>query len=240
MLIWPLIRIAIILPLLLLFIKDRAKENFLRILSFALCYCIYEIALTMQYHVGCFNIIGGNWNWDGKLYGIVCGIAAYFIFRKQFKENNFFTLRQKKDGLRAGITVGVIIIAAQTAIGVLGNIINGSSGLNTERLLFQISMPGIDEEIMFRGVLLGLLCSSLRSGKSASGNPANWIIAILFGLVHALNYVNGSISFNTATFIWTGAIGYGLGYITLRTRSILIPILAHNLCNFFNNLASMI
>lgn len=170
MLIWPLIRIAIILPLLLLFIKDRAKENFLRILSFALCYCIYEIALTMQYHVGCFNIIGGNWNWDGKLYGIVCGIAAYFIFRKQFKENNFFTLRQKKDGLRAGITVGVIIIAAQTAIGVLGNIINGSSGLNTERLLFQISMPGIDEEIMFRGVLLGLLCSSLRSGKSASGN----------------------------------------------------------------------
>lgn len=240
MLIWPLIRIAIILPLLLLLMKDRTKENFLRILSFALCYCIYEIALTIQYHVGFFNIIGGNWNWDGKLYGIVCGVAAYFICRKQFKENNFFTLKQNKDGLRSGITVAVIIIAAQTAVGVLGNIVNGSSGLNPERLLFQISMPGIDEEIMFRGVLLGLLCSLLRSGKSASRNPSNWIIAILFGLVHALNYIDGSISFNTATFIWTAAIGYGLGYITLRTRSILIPILTHNLCNFFNNLASMV
>ena len=231
----PLLNIAVILPLLLLFMKERTWENYFRIFSVILCYFICNLALTVQFHVDFLNIIGGNWNWDGKTYGIIWGIAAYFIFRNQFSENNFFTFRQNKEGLKSAIWAAVLVIGIPTLLGTLN-----TKEFNLETLLFQITMPGFDEEIMFRGVLLGLMCSCLRNDGPTWRNPANLITSILFGLVHALNVDGGSVSFSVSSFIWTGMIGYGLGYMTLKTRSILLAIVAHNLCNFLQNLVAMI
>ena len=229
------LHIVIILPLLLFFMKEHTRENYLRVLSIVVCYLTYYFALTLQYHFECFNIINGSWNWDGKIYGIVCGIVMYFIFRRQFSENDFFTLKQNKEGLKLALKVVVAIIA----ISILGGIANDKD-FNIETLLFQISMPGIDEEIMYRGVLLGLMCSALRVGGAAWRTPAIMINAILFGLVHSLSFSDGALQFNSVNFIWTYLLGYGFGYITIKTQSILLPMLTHNLYNFVLNLLSMI
>lgn len=231
----PILHLVVIVPLLLIFMKERTKKNYLRVLSIVVCYLIYYFALTLQYHFDCFNIISGNWNWDGKIYGIACGIAMYFIFRRQFSENNFFTLKQNKEGLKSALKVAVAILA----IAILGGVVNEKE-FNVETLLFQISMPGIDEEIMYRGVLLGLMCSALRTGGAAWRNPAIIINAVLFGLVHSLSLGDGALQFNSVNFMWTGLLGYGFGYITIKTRSILIPMLTHNLYNFTLNLLSMV
>lgn len=231
----PILHLVVILPLLLIFMKERTKENYLRVLSIVGCYFIYYFALTLQYHFDCFNIIDGSWNWDGKIYGIVCGIAIYFIFRRQLSNNNFFTLKQDKVGLKSALKVAIAILS----IAILGGVVNDRE-FNIETLLFQISMPGIDEEIMYRGVLLGLMCSALRAGGAAWRNPAIIINAVLFGLVHSLSLGDGALQFNSVNFIWTGLLGYGFGYITIKTRSILIPMLTHNLYNFTLNLLAMI
>ena len=231
----PILHLVVILPLLLIFMKERTKENYLRVLSIVGCYFIYYFALTLQYHFDCFNIIDGSWNWDGKIYGIVCGIAIYFIFRRQFNENNFFTLKQDKVGLKSALKFAIAILS----IAILGGVVNDRE-FNIETLLFQISMPGIDEEIMYRGVLLGLMCSALRAGGAAWRNPAIIINAVLFGLVHSLSLGDGALQFNSVNFMWTGLLGYGFGYITIKTRSILIPMLTHNLYNFTLNLLAMI
>ena len=117
-------------------------------MAIVFCYFVSVIALILPNFPN-FNFINGNWNWDGKIYSIVCGIAMYFIFRKQFSENNFFTLKQNKEGLKAAIWTAIAIISLQTLGGALR-----SKDFNIETLLFQLSMPGIDEEIMFRGILL--------------------------------------------------------------------------------------
>lgn len=235
MVITPLLHIAIILPLLLIFMRERTRENYLRVLGIVVCYFIYNAVLTIQFQFDCLNIIKGGWNWDGKIYGVICGVAAYFIFRRQFSENDFFTLKQNKEGLKSALKVVVAIIS----ISVLGGIVNDKD-FNLETLLFQVSMPGIDEEIMYRGVLLGLMCSVLRTGGKAWSNPAIVINGVLFGLVHALSFRDGAMQFYTMNFVWTGLLGYGFGYITIKTRSILIPMLTHNLYNFLLNLLSMI
>lgn len=230
-----LLHIVIILPLLLIFMKERTKENYLRVLSIVGCYLVYYFALTLQYHFECFNIINGRWNWDGKIYGVICGVVAYFVFRRQFADNNFFTLKQNKEGLKSALKVVIAILS----IAILGGVVNDGE-FNFETLLFQISMPGIDEEIMYRGVLLGLMCSALRAGGAAWRNPAIIINAVLFGLVHSLSLGDGALQFNSVNFMWTGLLGYGFGYITIKTRSILIPMLTHNLYNFTLNLLAMI
>lgn len=231
----PILHLVVILPLLLIFMNERTTKNYLRVLSIVGCYFIYYFALTLQYHFDCFNIIDGSWNWDGKIYGIVCGIAIYFIFRRQLSNNNFFTLKQDKAGLKSALKVAIAILT----IAILGGVVNDRE-FNIETLLFQISMPGIDEEIMYRGVLLGLMCSALRAGGAAWRNPAIMINAVLFGLVHSLSLGDGALQFNSVNFMWTGLLGYGFGYITIKTRSILIPMLTHNLYNFTLNLLAMI
>lgn len=235
MVITPLLHIAIILPLLLIFMKERSRENYLRVLSVVVCYFIYNAALTMQFQFDGLNIIHGNWNWDGKIYGIVCGIVMYFLLRRQFADNNFFTLKQNKDGLKSALKVAIAIMC----VSLLGGIVNDKE-FNLETLFFQISMPGLDEEMMYRGVMLGLMCSALRTGNAAWRNPAIIINAILFGLVHALSFSDGALQVNAMNFVWTGIIGYSFGYITIKTRSILIPMLTHNLYNFTLNLLAMI
>ena len=235
MVITPLLHIAIILPLLLIFMKERTRENYLRVLGIVVCYFIYNAVLTIQFQFDCLNIIKGGWNWDGKIYGVICGVAAYFIFRRQFADNNFFTLLQDKAGLKSALKVVITIMC----VSLLGGIVNDKE-FNLETLLFQFSMPGIDEEIMYRGVLLGLMCSALRTGSAVWRTPAIVINAILFGLVHALSFRDGAMQFYTMNFVWTGLLGYGFGYITIKTRSIVIPMLTHNLYNFTLNLLAMI
>ena len=124
------------------------------------------------------------------------GIAIYFIFRQQFNDNDFFTLKQNKEGLKAALKVACALISIFSLSGILG-----VKEFNLETLLFQITMPGIDEEIMFRGILLGLMCSVLRNTNKAYSNPAIIINGILFGLAHSLIFQNGKVTFNTGAFI---------------------------------------
>jgi len=117
----------------------------------------------------------------------------------------------------------------------------GKSEYNFETLAFQISIPGIDEEIFFRGLLLGLLSSALKDKISFLGNPSILLTAILFGFMHALKIdKNNSLSFESIYFFQTGIAGYVWGWVTIKSRSILLAILSHNLSNFFGTLLTMI
>ena len=117
----------------------------------------------------------------------------------------------------------------------------GKSDFDTETLAFQLTVPGIDEEIMFRGILLGLLATSLQDKILFLGNPSILITAILFGFMHALTLnENFTIDFEPIYFLQTFLAGYIWGWITIKSRSILLAILSHNLSNFFGTLSTMI
>ena len=65
LLIGALLNIAIILPFLPLFMKERTRANYLRVLCIILSYFVSNLALILPNFTG-FNFIGGSWNWDGK------------------------------------------------------------------------------------------------------------------------------------------------------------------------------
>jgi uncharacterized protein len=233
----PILQIVVIAPFALFFLNQRNKENYLRVLLFALIYIFYQIALSLPLLVKSLNFIDSNWNWDGKIFGILFGIICYFVFRKYFSENDFFTLRQEKDGFKKSSFAAIFIVVLAIVLAA----ISGSDKFNLETLAFQLMMPGIDEEIMFRGILLGLLMSALKSKTSFLGNPSVLLTAILFGLMHALTIdKNNSVGFEPIYFVQTFIGGYAWGWITMKTRSILLAILSHNFSNFFAALATMI
>ncbi len=76
--------------------------------------------------------------------------------------------------------------------------------------LLQLTLPGIDEEIMFRRILLGLLMSSSENKIiKFIGSPAVLITSILFGLIHVFTLSKDySINFNLIYFLQTAFTGY--------------------------------
>jgi hypothetical protein len=68
---------------------EKNKMNILRIIIFSFCFILNNIAIRMAL----FDT--GNWNWTGKLFGIISGFLCFFAFKKYFMENNFFTIKQE-------------------------------------------------------------------------------------------------------------------------------------------------
>ena len=232
-----ILQVIIIVPLAILLADKRTKENYLQILFFALIYIFYQLTLALPKLSEPFNFIGGNWNWDGKLFGIIFGVICYFIFRKYFKENNFFTFKQDEKGFKPALIATIISVLLVTTIAYL----TGQDKFSGETLAFQLTMPAIDEEIMFRGILLGLLLTALREKVSFLGNPAVLLTAVLFGFIHALTLEKDfSINFEPIYFLHTGIGGFVFAWITLKSRSILLAVLAHGLANFLAALVTMI
>lgn len=230
--------LIVLFPFMILLMKERTKEHFIRIGVFCLVFVVYSCAIMLGRVYDAFHIINGNWNWSGKIYGVLCGILCYYVFRKYFKERDFFTLKQA-EGSKQPVWIATIGI---TVLAVLAWLFAGSGGeWNIETLAFQLTLPGLDEEIMFRGVLMGLLLSSLKIKIKYIGNPSNLLIAVLFGFVHAFTLSKEyEISFNTIYFIQTAFAGYVYGWIAIKSRSIAFPILAHNASNFLGTLVMMV
>ena len=217
-------------------VGKKTTENYLRIALFLLIYVFYQIVLILPKMSQTLNFIDSRWNWEGKLLGILFGIVCYFVFRKYFAENDFFTLRQDRENFKKVLTVSAFAVLLVALIAYF----TGKSEFNAETLAFQLTMPAIDEEIMFRGILLGLLMTALSEKIPFLKNPAVILTAILFGLTHALTFDKDfSINFEPIYFIHTGIGGLIFGWITWKTRSILLAVIVHGVANFLAALATM-
>lgn len=232
-----LLQVIVVIPFCLIFLKERTKDNLVKTALFSSIYVVYQIVLVLPRLIPELNIVESRWNWEGKLLGIVFGIICYFSFRKHFAENDYVSLRQFPGSFRKSLVAALVIVVMAIVLAYA----TGTSEFNFETLAFQATMPGFDEELMFRAVLLGLLMSSLRERISFLGNPSILLTAILFGVMHALTLSKDmSVNFEPLYFIQTGIGGYVWAWIAVKSRSILLPVLSHNFANFFAALATML
>ena len=89
--------------------------------------------------------------------------------------------------------------------------------------------------MFFRGVWLAALGLALRaSAKNILGAPINMAgvtVVFVYALMHGFNYIDGSLIFSPKGIALVGV--YGVFYLWLRERtaSLVMPIVAHSLCN---------
>ena len=104
---------------------------------------------------------------------------------------------------------------------------------NIETILFQLTLPGIDEEIAYRGIMLGLLVSVLKPFRETIFHPAILVTAILFGLGHGLFITKSfELSFDIFSFLSSCILGIIWGWLTIKSGSIFLSLTSHNLGNF--------
>ena len=81
-------------------------------------------------------------------------------------------------------------------------------------------LPGLSEELLFRGVMLPALGLNL---------TAVIISSLLFGVLH----LSGAGQWPYV--VWATIVGFALGYCTLITGNLLVPIVAHIITNLVSS-----
>ena len=110
-------------------------------------------------------------------------------------------------------------------------------------MLFQLTIPGVDEELFYRGICLTLL--NLAFIKRIRIFGVNFgigiiLVTIQFALGHSLFFdIKNGFYFSLFNFSYTAVIGLLYGVLAESTKSLLLPIVTHNSYNVIVTLISI-
>jgi uncharacterized protein len=237
-LIESVVPILITMPFILIFIEN--KSGFKTLGFFVIIFIAHEVLVRLPMHYTQLKIVNGQWNWTGKLFGIIFSILVYIGIRKRISPYGFLKIKQRQQYFHKTIIATVLVTCTA-----FFSYFDRSMTIDTETLLYQLTMPGLDEEIMFRGILLGLLLTclkdSIKVGQYNFGSPSVLIIGLIFGILHGLSFTNNfGFRFDYLYFLSTFLSGYIWGWTTLKSESILQSLVSHNVLNFVEHLIRMI
>lgn len=172
------------------------------------------------------DLVGEEWNWTGKLLSLALSAAVIAALRLR-PDAVGLTLEQRHT--RIGVVATLLFIVWGTCLGLLFK-----PGVpSTETLLFQATMPGLSEEIVYRGIAPAILLGLFHRKEPVDGIPWAVILAtaVAFGAWHGVRYSDGALGFDvlSALFPFLGSIPGG--WLRFRTGSLVFPILGHAVAN---------
>lgn len=200
--------------------------------KFLILFCL--LFLLDAVIVGSLNISvvhDQKWNWIGKAGSLLWTVIFIFTTKLLTREEVGWTLSIINQ--KSVLIIIAIILFFRLAIRLFFQ--GFTYGYNIETFIYQATLPGIAEEIVFRGILLALLNQVFLKKwiilRTSFGNGLV-VTSILFGLVHGLSLNRSWIpDFNSQRFVMTGALGFAFGLVKEKSKSLLPGILFHNLWN---------
>jgi hypothetical protein len=229
---------TLIVGLVVLTLLARGRVHFGRLALAVIATAIMTFALSVHFPrwenavLAQFGVAHGQWNWDGKIVSILATLVLIAVIpRVSFKDCGFRW--SQNGGIVAGLLGGALICAFVWGSNYFVGAPNHATG---ETLWYEATLPGLQEEPSFRGLMLLLLNQAFKDKPiTLLGAPIGWgavASSVYFGMGHGLGWDNGRIVFDALTILLTGAIGFVLLWIRERTGSLILPILAHNASNF--------
>lgn len=171
----------------------------------------------------------GDWNWQGKALALVATLAVASLPAFGWRLSGL-TLRQASGGLKQALPIALAYLGFFTALALMFP----SEPASGETVAFQLTMPGLEEEPFYRGVLLLALGRAFPARRKWLGVDWSWgalLSCALFGMAHAFGYSGGAFRFDPMTMALTALPSLIAVWLTLRTRSVLLPVVLHNFGN---------
>jgi membrane protease YdiL (CAAX protease family) len=195
-------------------------------LLFAAYLALDDLATGLPHLMPGFDFLPGEWNWSGKVLSLVFSAVVIVALR----------LSPDAVGLRlrqAHPRIGWIAVGLFVAWGACLGLLFEPGAPDAETLAFQATMPGLAEEIAYRGIAPALLLSLWPRKPHVDGIPWAVIVAtsVLFGLWHALSYADGRFGFDLMSGLFPFLGSLPGGWLRFRTKSLVVPIAGHALAN---------
>jgi len=208
-------------------------------LGFGFLFAVYialdDLATGLPSAFPALRLVEGEWNWSGKIYSLLLSVTVILALRIK-PETAGITFRQKN--LKASLIALGLFIIWGLSLGLLF----GPQPPSLETVAFQASMPGLAEEIVYRGIAPAILLGLIWGKEQPEGIPWTVVLitAIMFGVWHGLGYSNAGFSFDamSALFPFIGSIAGG--WLRFNSGSLLFPILVHGVANIAFHLSPFI
>ena len=241
--------IAVIIFLILLMGGQRKIiHQYKYVVLFFLFYFIDNLAIALANHYPNLQITPNHlwegfllWGWSGKIYSIISILFLLYAIRSVLPfEKIGLTIRQHQGSIVPSIVVILLIALGSSAIGFLSPKGRFDPGL----LLYLAILPGLNEELVYRGVLPACLDKLFHRKWDIASAKIGWsaiITTIMFGLLHGL-WLNDRFELHIEIAWIRNAMfsGFIFAWLRERTGSLTMPILAHGAWDFFLFLSRMI
>lgn len=173
---------------------------------------------------------GLYWPWQGKILEILWPFLFILVYHRLSFSEIGITLKLNSGSLRGIVLMALLLVLLPTVIGIP---FGGRLPANIETLLFEMTMPGIGEELVFRGVFQSLLNRAFGKPRTIWNAQVGWgliLTALLFGAMHLVSIgKTGVIHFHIGHMLSALGIGLALGWIRERGGSLLPCVVLHNL-----------
>ena len=178
------------------------------------------------------NTLYYNWGYKGLSLVLNLIIAIILIASREFRSRELGLSFLQAPG--TGRVLLTVVLPFLVLLVVLPAMYQGAMDHTLEALLFQATMPGLTEELTFRGIYLALFDRMFAARFRVFGAELGYgaiATSLAFGLVHAVpsdwyfGHVNYILGIKTALF------GLFMVWVRCRSRSLVLPVMLHNLCN---------
>lgn len=174
----------------------------------------------------------GTLNWTGK--SLATGysmLAVWQLLRASPEIAGLFAL--PRAGLRR---ISLIALGMYALLGLALAFADSGSGDPREAALFQLTMPSISEELLFRVIILTLFAGAVVGGSAARlperFGRAALASSLMFGLIHGLLFSPSTgLLFQPLPIAATALIGASFAWLTIRSGSIWPAVIAHSIIN---------
>jgi hypothetical protein len=234
----PLIWLLLILPLFILAFVNTKKVD----LKFLLFFMLYFLADCYLQHFSqkyfSLETFGLKFTWIGKFLSLILGLVIVFSVNKQSREEIGFT---NKSNSGRNLKFGVLIFFGFLLFDLVFKMALFPKGgtFDLETFAFQATMPGLTEEILFRGIGLWLLDKAFLPKWDFKGIKFGWgfiIVTVLFGVAHgAVLTADHQFKFDIIVIVYLTLISsLSLGILRKFSGNIIYPMLGHNTINIMN------
>lgn len=205
------------------------------LVSSALLFAVYlsfdDLVTGLPNLLPILDFIPGRWNWSGKVLSLF--FAAMVMFLLRLSPDAVGLRRVEHPGI-AWIAMGFFVLWGAC----LGFLFKPGVP-DAETLAFQATMPGLAEELAYRGIAPAILLTLMYRRPHVEGIPWAVIIAtsVMFGTWHALSFSHGSVGFDVMSGLFPFIGSIPGGWLRFNTKSLVVPVLGHGLANVAFHLA---
>lgn len=169
------------------------------------------------------RVAGEDWNWSGHLLALggMLALAAVLNRRTGTAPHEMGLAWPANLGAAVPVAAAALLVSYPLQVITAGRV----ESVPAAAWLFVATMPGLAEEVAFRGVLLAAAERAAPMARTIAGVRLSLGAALLTA---AFVFLHG-FGVGTIVSVLPGALLYL--WLRLRTGSVLVPIVAHNLWN---------
>ena len=211
------------------------------VVIFFLFYFVDNLVIALANHFPSLQFMPNHiWNgflvcgWSGKIYSILITLILLYVFRPILSHNEVGITFQQENGSIIPAT-GIVVIIVLWSYFVGARFPEG--GLSIATLIYLAILPGMNEELVYRGVLPACLERLFPKNWILASAKVGWgtvITTVLFGLLHGV-WLDDHFEFHFEVFWIRNALvsGFTFAWLRERTDSLIMPMIAHGAWDFF-------